>query len=153
MRFSKIFLVTIGMTQLHVHESKESHRVTSAKWPSTWLWHVSSGGAASADTAPPFADAAWAVSALESPNAVCKRVSDRNAAFRASMTAIAKRVVSNARSAFFLAFAWVCFLDPWEYTLRSLFRVDPNRRAARRLPPKTAVLPGKKQKKRPAESN
>ena len=35
-----------GMTQLHVDESKESHGVTSAKWPIVWLWHVCCGGRA-----------------------------------------------------------------------------------------------------------
>ena len=55
--------------------------------------------------------------------------------------ATAKRVVSNARSAIFDTGGH--FHDLWACPPQSLFRVDPNCRAARRLPPKTAILPKK----------
>ena len=62
-----------------------------------------------------------------------------------AQTAIAKRVVSNARSAIFGV--CVCFPGPWDYTHRSLFRVDQNPEPHARPPPKTADLPKKKPKK------
>ena len=64
---------------------------------------------------------------------------------------IQKRVVFNARSAIFGV--WAYFTDLWEYAPRSLFRVDQNPEPHARPPPKTADLPQKNQKNRPAESN
>ena len=68
-----------------------------------------------------------------------------------AQTAIAKRVVSNARSAVFGTGGH--FHDLWACPPRSLFRVDPNCRAARRLPPKTADLEEEKKEKEIARRN